>query len=421
MGPSGTVSANPGYDKPTFSWSPVTGAAFYGIYVTDVTTKTTVVVANVANLSTTTYTPATALTPGHTYTWYDAAVSTNGSVISYDVTTPETLTLAALAAPVPSAPLSGTIHPAPGYDTPTFSWGTVTGAATYGIIIQDVTTPKSPTTVDFTTALLTPTFTPATALTPGHTYTWYDAAVSTNGQGVTYDLASVQTITIGALTAPTAIAPLSGTTISAAAGYDMPTFSWNSVPGTTRYALYVLDTTANTVLINTTVVGNSYVATAGLTPGDSFSWYIGAVGTNGSGTVFNATPQNFTLAALAAPVPVNPLSGTVLAATGYDQPTFSWQAVTGANHYSIVVSDTTSGALIAYANVAGTTFTPATVMTPGDTFVWYVGAVGANGMGIDYDVAAAPTFTLAPLAAPCAIGPDYWPDPGHCGLRSAHL
>ena len=59
------------------------------------TTKTTVVVANVANLSTTTYTPATALTPGHTYTWYDAAVSTNGSVISYDVTTPETLTLAA--------------------------------------------------------------------------------------------------------------------------------------------------------------------------------------------------------------------------------------------------------------------------------------------------------------------------------------
>ena len=185
----------------------------------------------------------------------------------------------------------------------------------------------------------------------------------------------------------------------------MPTFSWNSVPGTTRYALYVLDTTANTVLINTTVVGNSYVATAGLTPGDSFSWYIGAVGTNGSGTVFNATPQNFTLAALAVPVPVNPLSGTVLAATGYDQPTFSWQAVTGANHYSIVVSDTTSGALIAYANVAGTTFTPATVMTPGDTFVWYVGAVGANGMGIDYDVAAAPTFTLAPLAAPAPLGP----------------
>ena len=401
---TGSIPAGTGFDRPTFSWSGVTGAAYYAIVVVDDATNT--VVINNSMLSTSSYTPAIGLTPGHTYTWYDGAVGSNGTGTTYDVSTPQTITLAALAAPIPAGPLSGNIPAATGYTQPTFSWSSVTGTTVYALIVVDTTTNTVPIN---TTNLATTTFTPSTALTPGHTYVWYAGAVSSNGVAVTYDLAAPQTITLGGLSAPVPTSPLSGT-IAAAPGYDQPTFSWDAVTGASHYAIVVVDNSSNGSLVanSTSLTTTTFTPPTALTPGHNYTWYVGAVSSNGAVVAYDlATPQTFTLATLAAPVPLNPLSGTIPPGSGYDQPTFSWGAVTGANHYAIVVVDNSSnGSLVAYnTSLTTTTFTPATALMPGHNYTWYVGAVSTNAAVTTYDLAAPETFTIAPLAAPVPAGP----------------
>ena len=45
------------------------------------------------------------------------------------------------------------------------------------------------------------------------------------------------------------------------------------------------------------------------------------------------------------------------ASNGYDRPTFTWNAVAGANHYSdTAVNDRTSAVVINNPNVSGTSF-----------------------------------------------------------------
>ena len=86
----------------------------------------------------------------------------------------------------------------------------------------------------------------------------------------------------------------------ALAGYDRPTFTWSSVTGAATYSLYVKDNTANQVVVNTFNVGavTSYQLTQAqaLTPGHSFTLYIGATSTNGAITWDLTTPQTFSLA-----------------------------------------------------------------------------------------------------------------------------
>jgi hypothetical protein len=51
----------------------------------------------------------------------------------------QTFTLAALPAPTPGAPI-GNIAASSGYDTPTFTWSSVTAAHHYAITLTDTTT-----------------------------------------------------------------------------------------------------------------------------------------------------------------------------------------------------------------------------------------------------------------------------------------
>ena len=201
----------------------------YALYVVDNSAKGAVVI-NIANDLTSTYVPSTALTPGHNYTWYVGSVSNNGSSVVYDTSAPITFTVAPLAAPVPVAPTAGTIAANPGYDTPTFSWNAVTGAASYELYVVDVTNKN---TAVINTNVVVTSYT-GTTLTPSHTFTWYIAAVSTNGMSTVYDTSPV-TFTLAALSASAPTSPANGSTIVPAAGYDTPTFTWSPVNGTTRY------------------------------------------------------------------------------------------------------------------------------------------------------------------------------------------
>src|SRR5262249_29173589 len=153
--------------------------------------------------------------------------------------TPQTFTLASLAAPAPNGP-SGTIAASTGYDVPTFKWSSVAGADHYSLVVIDNTTPIN---VVININTNGTSFTPSTALTPGHNYTWYVGAISTNGQASTYDMNTPQNLALASLAPPTPMGP--NGTIAASTGYDTPTFSWHSVAGADHYAVVALDNSAN--------------------------------------------------------------------------------------------------------------------------------------------------------------------------------
>ena len=384
ISPSGTIAADD--DTPTFTWSSVLGADHYYLYVVDDVTGA--VLINNPNINGTLFTAITPFTPGHSITWYVAAVSTNGLASTYSpggMNTP----VAPLDAPTLIGPAAGLITAVDGYDRPTFTWSSVTGADHYYLYIVDTTTGmvaiNNPNVIGATFTLSA-----AQALTPGHTFTWYVGAISTNGLVNSY-LTSGRTFTLAALSAPDQTNP-SGT-IAAANHYDTPTFSWSTVAGADHYYLYVVDNTAGKVAINNpNVIGTTFTAIDGLTPGHSFTWYVGADSKNGLANSYLPTGATFSLAALAPPTPSGP-SGTI----NETSPAFSWTPVTGADHYYLYVFDNTTGQVVINnpnVDANASPFTPGAALTRGHRYTWYIGAISTNGLVNRY-LTAGLTFDIA--------------------------
>jgi PKD repeat protein len=393
LSPNTTIPASDGYDTPSFTWNPVAGANHYYLKVLDDNTgKSPIVVSNVNGTSYTT--PVTqALTPGHTFTTYVYAYSTNGQAYSFST---QKFVLAALAAPTGITP-SATIPASSGYDTPTFTWNAVAGANHYylkvvdnslslaRIVIPDVSGTSYTTTV-------------GQALTPGHSFTTYVYAYSTNGQAFKL---STQKFALAALTAPSLTSGPSGT-IAASNGYDTPTLMWSNVSGASYYYLRLVDTTVGLVVINNpNLSSTSFTPTAPLTPGHSYTWYVAAKSINGQNSLAFSS-QTFNLAALAAPTLTGP-SGTISTTS----PSFAWNNVSGANHYHLVLMDTTTNVAVINANVSTNSFTPTIPLVLGHSFVWYVAAISTNGQNTPSMSSSTFTLAAAALAAPSlAAGPS---------------
>jgi hypothetical protein len=100
------------------------------------------------------------------------------------------------------------------------------------------------------------------------------------------------------------------------------------------------------------------------------------------------------------PVTVVPASNAVLTT---DQPTFTWASVANAISYRIWVEDQSTGA---YQDipVSATTLSlnARQALTPGHAYLWWVGAVGANGAT---SWSGSRTFRIAALPAPTLVGP----------------
>ena len=94
-----------------------------------------------------------------------------------------------------------------------------------------------------------------------------------------------------------------------------------------------------------------------LTPGHNYTWYVASVSSPASrrlqcGDLRAGRPGGADADGAERTRPSRP-------AAGYDQPTFSWTAVAGANHYWLYVVDATNnGAVVVNNNnVSGTSFT----------------------------------------------------------------
>ena len=397
-GPTGTLAT----DQPIFTWLPVAGATRYEVWVADQASALTPVLylTNVAGTSLQ-LAPSQALTPGQGYNWYLGAV-VNGSVVWGSL---QSFQIAPLASTTLSGPV-GVVPAGSGYDRPTFTWTAVTGAASYNVYLLDNTSKQFLFNTNVGSAT---SYTPGAALTPGHSFTWYVGVDSTNGS-IFWN--GPQTFSLAALPAPVQQGPLG--TIAAGSGYDRPTFTWTAVPGAGSYTVYLLDTTANKVLVNANVgSAPSYTPSAAPAPGHSYTWYVAADSTNGTALSWSG-PQSFALAALPQPALMGP-SGTVTPGGGATTTvTFSWALFgAAANYYLYVLDATTNQAAVNTPSLSGTSSTAA--LKSGDSFTWYLGAESSSG-AIAWSWQ---TFSLATaaVAAPTQRGPAGPSRPAPASIR----
>jgi hypothetical protein len=358
--PTGTLTT----DQPVFTWTAVTGADHYDLWVDDLTTHQNQVLRNMnvaaTNLS---VSPLAVLTPGDSYRWYVGAVSTNGRATFWSGA--QFFTITPLATPTPGNP-TGTITT----DQPTFTWTTVTGAAHYDLWVDDLTKNQSQVVRNMNATGTSFTLPAAQALSPGDSYRWYIGAVSTNGKATFWS--GARFFNIAPLPAPTPSAPTG--TLST----DQPTFTWTAVTGAAHYDLWVddLTTARSQVFRNANASGLSYTLTAAqaLSPGDSYRWFIGAVSTNG--TTFWSGAQFFSIAALAAPTLVSPTGSTSMTT-----PTFTWNSVTMGAGYEVWVDvvTTTPTVVLLSPKVPTTSWSATSALTSGQHYRWWARALSANG------------------------------------------
>jgi len=371
LGPSGAAS-----DMPTFSWNAVANADHYDVWVNDLTTGQAMVLRN-ASATGTSWTADVALTPGRSYMWWVASVSSNGTHLW---NAGQAFAVAALPAPTPVGP-SG----APG-DLPTFTWTAVAGANHYDLWVNDLTNGQAMVLRNLNAAGTS--WTADAALTPGHSYIWYVASVSNNG---THFWNAGQAFSVATLPAPTPVGPSD-------ASSDLPTFTWNAVAGVTRYDVWVNDVTTGQAMVlrNANATGTSWSADVALSPGHSYMWYVAAVSSNG--THFWNAGQAFSVTPLPAPTPVGPIGTTS------DLPTFRWNAVAGVTRYDVWVNDLTTGQamVLRNADATGTSWTTDTALSPGHTYRWFVASVSSNGT---HFWNAGQAFSVPALAPPTPIGP----------------
>ena len=221
-------------------------------------------------------------TPGetiNTYLWiYDAGTSTfDGrwpSTASFDdPSTYRRLTLAICS--VPAVPnLSSPADGSSTFDTtPTFRWGSVSGATSYRIQVDDDPGFSSPVISQTTTIT---SYTPGTGLAVD-TYYWRVRAINACGEG---SWSSTWDLIRSTLSAPDLFSPTNGSTISD----TTPIFSWSSVSGASSYHIQVDDDSGFSSLeIDETVSSTSHTPGSALPDGAITYWRVRASNPYGSG------------------------------------------------------------------------------------------------------------------------------------------
>jgi hypothetical protein len=259
---------------PTFSWSAITGAARYEVWVDDVTAGQSQVLWN-ANVSSTTWTPQSSVYRGDTYRiWvraFDSAGETSGWSAAKD------FSLAPLAVPGLTGPLNGSVPG--GVNTtgprPTFTWCAVTGADFYDLWVTDLTTGQNPVLRNLTISGTSYVF--GQALTAGHNYRVWVRALDRAGDASAWS--NPLDFSPAALDAPTPGMP-SGTYVRA----TPPIFTWTPVSGANHYEIVVVDPSRSVsqpllaVNVNGTVWASSYVLTT-FTP---YIWWVRAFDSAGN-------------------------------------------------------------------------------------------------------------------------------------------
>jgi hypothetical protein len=381
---------------PNYTWDKVTGAAYYHLVVSgpggavlDKWYESSTI------CPTATCTVASPALGGGTFTWYVQTWNTAGFGPWSATTTFSTTIPTAPAAATNLSPNSaiGTNY------TPNYTWDKVTGATYYHLYVGGPSGKVLDQWYDAATICPTSTCTVASPTLGGGSFTWYVQTWNTAGFGP-WTAATTFSTTIP--TAPgQAINLLPNTAIGS--NYT-PNYTWDKVTSAVWYHLVVtspggtvLDQWYQASIICPTATCTVASPTLG---GGNYVWYVQTWNSAGYGPWSAATAFSTTI----PPVPgaaTNLLPNSAIG-TNYN-PNYTWDKVTAATWYHLVVSGPSGSVLDQWyqASVICPTST-CTVASPtlgGGTFTWYVQTYNSTGYG---PWTAATTFSTTIPTAPAA-------------------
>ncbi len=373
--PAVTGASGPGQNaKPTISWAAINNASYYQAYVSDLTAHLPgVLQAN--HITGTSWTPPVALVPGHEYRFIVRAWSSNGVAGPWSSANSDLYTLTPVGATIVTP--SGSIDNL----TPTFTWSAVTGANTYSVGLNDLTTHHY--NIVHLTGLTTTSWTATTPFIMGDVYQFLVRAWNNSG-----DYGHVSVSVIHEQPAAPVVTGASGAGTNA-----KPTITWAAIANASYYQVYVSDLTAHLpgILQANHITSTSWTPPVALIPGHEYRFIVRAWSSNGVPGLWSSLSSDlYTLTPLSAPSITGP-SGTVANTT----PTFSWSAVTGANTYSLYLSDLTTHhyGLVRLTGLTTTSWTPTTPLKAGHHYRFVVRAWNTSGDYSPWSLASAFTVT----------------------------
>jgi len=277
--------------------------------------------------------------------------------------------------------------------TPTITWNSVTGTASY--ILNIGTTPggtdvMNGVNVGNVTSYTIPT---ASALLYGKIY--YVKVLPSNANGTATGCTEIS-FTTKNISCPSVSAPA-----SAATGVSTsPTFTWTAVTDATGYKLTIGTTPGGTNILNAFDVGNvtTYALPTSLALGTKYYYTINAYNSYNSSA--SCTERNFTTAGCAT------VSVPASAATGVSTtPTFTWSAVTGATGYKLTIGTTSGGNNVLNAFDLGnvTSYALPTSLALGTKYYYTLNSYDATNTTTGCSERTFTTLTVCPtVSAPAA-------------------
>lgn len=254
----------------------------------------------------------------------------------------------------------------------TFSWNAVSGASTYRLQVSTDSTFASA-FVD-QNALASTSYT-ASGFSSGTTYFW---RVNSSNAGGTSAWSSVWRFNTAQAvpSTPILLSPTNGATNQSTSLL----FSWNAAANADHYWLQISTSSS----FSTIVIGDSTITSTShqvnyLSNGTQYYWRVKAM--NSSGESGWSTVWDFTTASAQSP-PATPslLSPSNGATNQPTNPTLSWSAVTGADHYSIQVATDSRFSNMVYTNYTLiNTSVQLTGLAYETTYYWQVRAENAAG------------------------------------------
>jgi len=327
----------------TANWGNVANASTYTLFVDGTSVYTG------SNLTCN----VTGLTPASSHSYYVVASNVSGNSANSNTIN---LTLNTVVANTPVASAATDITTT----SFTANWATVTGATSYTLFIDGVSS--------YTGTALTYN---KTGLTPASSHSYYVVASNAGGNS-----ANSNTINLTLNTAiPNAPVSTSATDITTTSF----TANWATVTGATSYTLFIDGVSSYT---GTALTYNK----TGLTPASSHSYYV--VASNAGGNSANSNTINLTLNTEVANSPVA-TSATDITTTSF---TANWATVTGATSYTLFIDGVSAytGTALTYNKTA---------LTPASSHSYYVVASNAGGNSANSNTINVSTITLAPVAS----------------------
>jgi hypothetical protein len=394
---------------PTFTWSAVSMANHYDLWVSDLTVALSSVQSNQdgglssrtggaeqgvlrnPQIAGTSYTFDHPLVPGHSYRFWVRALDASNNAGPWS--SAWDFSEAPLAVPVPVGPSGSSLT------MPTFLWNPVNGVDHYDLWVNDLTTGQSPVlrNQDFNGVLLLPFewYTFGQPLTAGHSYRFWVRDVDSYGNASAWS--NPMDFPVFALPAPAVNDP------SFAGNSTTPTLSWSAVTGAMHYEVWVDNVTAglSQVLWNANVADTTWTPKASLHRGDTYRIWVRAFDSAGNASAWSAA-KDFSIAPLATPTlgsPHDTFNPVGVTTTG-PKPTFAWNAVAGASAYDLWVDDLTTGQsqVLRNMNITGTSYLPPQALAAGHNYRSWVRALDNLG---DASAWSTPLdFTACALNAP---------------------